>query len=250
MKDIYIGIDLFGEKVFWKDLHANSSVLIAGLSGSGKSFLTKMIMDQFLHHNFKVTVISDKAKVDFKAPDILKIDTLEDQEQLADFIEKTEAFMRSRKILIEDSKHSHGRFLLCPQRILIVVDELWSINKLPKELKKKFEDFLEVVIRQGRYLEVYILFVTQISSVAETAIPIRQCSLILTGKTDTKQLSESLFSSDIAYSSDFLRQGMFVIWDRVSPPKFVRVAQKEVFQFSIYWAWVFKQLKKIWTSFR
>lgn len=248
MKDILLGRDFFGKKVYWKDLHSMNSVLLAGLSGSGKSFLTNFIIEQFLSEAYRVVVISDKAKVDFKNPAVEKIDPLKDSEVLADFIQSTEKLMNMIKNEVENSPYSHSRFLSKKNRLLIVVDELWSINKLEKNLKISFEDLCELIIRQGRYLSIFIIFATQISSVSESAIPIRQCSLIITGKTDTKQLSESLFGTDIAYSSDFLRQGIFLMWDRLSPPKFIR-AGESLSKFSIYRKWISKLLKKIWITF-
>lgn len=249
MKDVLLGKDLFGKKVYWKNLDAMNSLLLTGLSGSGKSYLTDFIIEQFLAHNYRVVVVSDKAKVDFKNPAVNKIDTLKDTELLDDFIQETEDLMLTIKQKVEESPHSHSRFLKRENRLLIVVDELWSVNKLEKSLKKRFEDFCELVIRQGRYLSIYIIFATQISSVSESGIPIRQCSLIITGKTDTRQLSESLFGTDIAYSSDFLRQGVFLMWDRLSAPKFIR-AGNPLSKFSIYRIWILKLLKKIWTIFR
>lgn len=225
-----------------------NSLLLAGLSGSGKSYLTNFIAEQFSAEGYRVVVISDKAKVDFKNPSLEKIDPLKDTEVLTSFIQDTEGLMNRIKSDVEDSPYTHSRFLSGKNRLLVVVDELWSIDKLEKNLKKSFEDLCELIIRQGRYLSIFIIFATQISSVSESNIPIRQCSLIITGKTDTRQLSESLFGTDVAYSSDFLRQGIFLMWDRLSPPRFIR-AGKPLSKFSIYREWTLKLLRKIWTIF-
>ena len=85
MKNIFLGYDLFNQSVYWKDLDIYSSVLIAGLSGSGKSYLSQKIIDVFNRQQFKIYAISDKVYVDFKQDFIQKIDPHADIEKLKFF---------------------------------------------------------------------------------------------------------------------------------------------------------------------
>ena len=256
MKSVFFGYDLFGREAAWTDLQSKNSLLIGGLSGSGKSYLTQKISEQFLDEGFRVIVISDKARVDFKSERMEKIDTIEEMDRLSELIDDVLLKMRETKRLIEDSQFSHALHIQASLKILIIVDELSSIAEIDhvdKNLRRKFEQFCSRITRQGRYLGVFIIYATQIASVSETNLPIRQSSIIITGKTDTKQLSESLFGTDVAYSSDFLGQGIFVMWDRMSAPKFVRIQERKrspYIYFSIYIAWTLKLLRRIWTSFR
>lgn len=242
MKDIFLGYDLFGEKVYWKDLDTYSSVLIAGLSGSGKSFLSQKIIEAFYEYQFKIYAISDKVYVDFKADYIHKIEPHTEKDKLKSFIEDVKGILSTTKAVVEKSSFSHIRYTNKSPRLFILIDELWSLNSLDKALRNDFESLCELIIRQGRYLGIFILFVTQISSVSETAIPIRQCSIILTGRTDTKQLSESLFGSDIGYANHALNQpGCFVFWNRKDKPKIIRISN----ELKGLRRWILKLLNKI-----
>lgn len=100
MNRIYLGVDFFAKKIFWEDLQSNNSVLIGGLSRSGKSYLTSHILDQFAEQKFRVIVVSDKSKVDFKSSEIEKIDPLAEKQGLEEFITEMENswFKRSEKL--------------------------------------------------------------------------------------------------------------------------------------------------------
>lgn len=248
-KSIVLGKDLFQREVLWEQLESNTSVLISGLSGSGKSYLTNELIELFLKDQFDIVVISDKAKVDFKQANIKKINPLADKTQLEELIYDLENRISKLKLQIEQSEKSHAVQIDNPLKTIIIFDELWTINHLDKQLKEKVEFFAEILIRQSRYLGVFIIFVTQISSVSETNIPIRQCSIILTGKTDTKQLSESLFGSDIAYDNPALKTGSFVFWNRLKSPKIIKINKLRVLKKSIYKLWISKLLKLILTIF-
>lgn len=244
MKNIFLGYDLFGESVYWRDLDTFSSLLLAGLSGSGKTYLSNKIMENFHQQQFKIFAISDKVYVDFKNEYINKIDPHSEKEKLKKFIDEIKSILNKTKAEVEKSQFSHINYTNQQPKIFILVDELWSINKLDKTLRTEFEDLCELIIRQGRYLGLFILFISQVSSVAETNIPVRQCSIIITGRTDTKQLSESLFGTEVAYSNPALNKvGSFVFWDRRRNPIIIKVSKsKEVKGFK---KWLFKLLKKI-----
>lgn len=224
MKNIFLGYDLYGDSVYWKDLDIFSSVLISGLSGSGKSFLSHKIIDAFHKRQFKIYAISDKVYVDFKVDYIHKIDPHAETEKLKAFITEISSILAKTKALVEKSAFSHVNQTCKPPKVFILVDELWSLNNLDKALRTDFENCCQLIIRQGRYLGLFVLFINQVSSVSESAIPVRQCSIIITGRTDTKQLSESLFGTDVAYSNPALsQQGSFLFWDRKSKPKVIKI---------------------------
>lgn len=243
MKKVFIGLDFFNRKVFW-NLNSHNSVFVGGLSGSGKSFLINWIINCFLSWNYRVIIISEKARVDFKDSRTTRINMIEESNRIDPLIDEITALMISIKRRVENSPLSFLQTSAENEKILIVIDELWEVNRLEKNLKIKFEHFCESLIRQARYMNtIQIVFASQISRVSETSIPIRQCSLIISGKTDTKELSESLFSSDLAYSSDFLKRGLLLFWDRETKPKFIKIV-KEPKKFSIYFVWILKFLMK------
>jgi len=231
---IYLARDLNNENQYWK-IENKNSIFISGLSGNGKSFFVNNIIEDFRKNEFDIVVISDKAKVDYKQQDIQKINTLEDTELLKEFIERTNSLIKKLKTEVENSKYSHIKHLNEKSNLLIVLDELWSISKLDKDLRKQFTDVIELVIRQGRYIGLYIVLCSQIGKITETEIPIRQASVLIIGKTDTKELSESLMGTDLAYSSP-LKQGMFFYWDRESKPKIIKVVPEKIS--------IFKRIKK------
>lgn len=245
MNKIFLGVDLFKKELCW-DYTRHNSAFIGGLSGSGKSFLISRIIEQFLELDYRIIIISEKARVDFKDPRIERINTLEEIDRIQEVIEDISEIMTSIKRRVENSPHSANEEPLPSEKILLVVDELWATDLLPKELN--FNVFCDNLIRTARYMKsIQVIFASQISRVAESKISLRQSSIIISGKTDTRELSQSLFGTDIAYSSDFLKRGVLLFWDRESNPKILKVV-KRPFRFSIYLRrWILKLLTKIST---
>lgn len=242
MKNIFLGYDLFGESVYWNNLDNFSSVFIGGLSGTGKTYLSHKILQIFYHQQFKTYVISKKVYVDFKQDYINRIQPHTEKDKLTIFISEINTVLEKTKTEVEKSQFSHIKHLKNQPKIFILIDELWSLNDLEKPLKIEFENLCSLIIREGRYLGIYIAFLSQLSAKSETDIPIRQCSIIITGRTDSKQLSESLFSSDFAYSNPALQQqGTFIFWDRLSEPKVIKISE----EIKGLKKWILKLLKKI-----
>lgn len=244
MKNIFLGYDLNKNPIYWGSLDIYSSMLLAGLSGSGKSFITDLIIKDAIKKRFKVFCISEKVYVDFKQSNITRINPLIETAKLNDFITLVENELLILKGKVEASQFSHISKTESESRTLVIVDELWAIAKIEKTLKVRFENLCEKIIRQGRYLGLYILFISQSSSTDESDIPIRQCSIILSGKTPTKQLSESICGSDILYSNPALKnQGVFIFWNRHDKPKIIIVPING--QAKGIKKWIYKLLNKI-----
>ena len=229
---IYIGRNLKNENIYWETINKNF-LYIASLSGGGKSYLANQIINQFIGENFKVYIISDKARVDYKQ-DVIKISPLEEVDKLKDFVNEILELTRKLKTTVENSKFTHIQDTNKGEKIVIVLDELWSAEKLPKELKKEFNDLIEIVIRQGRYLNLILLGISQTFKTTETSIPIKQAAVIIMGKTDTREASLSVMDSDLGYSAP-LRAGQFLYWQRGTKPFIVTIKPEKKSIFRIIW---------------
>ena len=223
---VYLSRDLKDRNVYWETENHNSFSIMA-LSGNGKSFLVNNIISIFKQKKYKIVIISDKAKVDYKDKETTRINPLEDHQELEDFIEETHALFKELKTEVENSEYSHIKHLKKKANLIIILDELWSIQKLEKEIRKKLVDLIELIIRQGRFLDLFLIMASQIGKVSETDIPIRQASIMVLGKTDTRELSESLIGDSSCYDTP-LKQGMFFYWDRQNRPKIIRVVPEKI----------------------
>lgn len=231
MKKAYIGRDLKDENTYWELLNNNSCAL-TGLSGQGKSYLASQLIDQFKEAGYEVIIISSKAKVDFKQS-VQKIRPKEDTEELKLFLERMNNLILTSKTEVESSQFSHISKIR-EQKILIVCDELWETEKLPKEIKKEFLDFLELVVRQLRYLSINCLLLSQTFKVSETSIPFKQVKIIISSKTDTKEASEAIFDSPIAYTAP-LKTGQFIFWNRKEKYKIITLKPEKISLFKKIW---------------
>jgi len=230
---IYIGRNLKNENVYWDTFNRNF-LYIASLSGGGKSYLASEILNQFLDQNYKLYIISDKARVDYKRPEPIKISPHEEIEKLKDFIHEVSELMSSLKTEVENSEFTHINNTGKSLKIAILLDELWSTNNLPKELKTSFNDLIELIIRQGRYLNICLICLSQTFKTTETAIPIKHASVVVLGRTDTKEASLSVMDSDIGYSSP-LKPGQFIYWQRGLKPFVITVRPEKKSLFKVLW---------------
>lgn len=89
---IYIGQNLKDENIYWETFNRNF-LYIASLSGGGKSYLASQVLDQLLLCDFKVYIISDKARVDYKRTEPIKISPHEEIEKLKEFINEISELM-------------------------------------------------------------------------------------------------------------------------------------------------------------
>lgn len=225
---IYLGQDLHKENTYWP-LRNKNSLALTGLSGNGKSYLLGQMIEQFERLGFDITVISDKVLVDFKQPYLKKIDPLNNLEKLEQFVDQTAKEFKLRKELVENSQYTHIQDVdssLKPQ--LLILDETWALAFIDdKEIRKNFFNLIELLIRQGRFLNMFLIVCTQVGKVSETEISLRQCSILITGKTDTAEMSKSLLGNDDAYSVP-LKTGMFIYFDRGSKPKIIKVVPEKI----------------------
>lgn len=234
----YIGRDLKNQNTYW-DLYNNNSCAITGLSGMGKSTLANQIIQQAIKENYRVIIISSKAKVDFKQ-DVQRIRTKEDVEELKSFIKEMNDLISTSKTEVENSQFTHINEIR-EQQILIVCDELWENEKLPKELKKDFLDFLELALRQLRYLSINLLLLSQTFKVSEvSSVPFKMCKIIISSKTDTAEASSVIFDSPIAYTAP-LKTGQFIFWDRKSKYKIITLKPEKKSLFSKLWNYILKK---------
>lgn len=234
MKRVYLAQDLKKQNVFW-DLYNNNSLAITGLSGTGKSYLCNSIIDIFIKNNYEVIIISSKAKVDFKQ-DCKKIRPLEDKEELKAFIDKMNALISKSKTEVENSEFTHINKIR-NQKILVVVDELWETSRLETNLKKEFLEFLELALRQLRYLSINVILLSQSFKVSETSLPFKMVKIIISSKTDTAEASSSIFDSDIAYKAP-LKAGQFIFWDRKSKYKIITLKPEKFSLFKRIWNFI------------
>lgn len=230
---IYIGRNLKNENVYWETLNRNF-LYIASLSGGGKSYLASEILDQFINENYRVYIISDKARVDYKTIEPIKISPHEETEKLKEFIREISELMTNLKLEVEKSRFTHINKTGASIKIAIFLDELWSTDKLPKELRTSFNDLIELIIRQGRYLNICLICLSQTFKTTETSIPIKHASVVVLGRTDTREASLSVMDSDIGYSSP-LKPGQFIYWQRGIKPFVITVKPEKKSLFGIIW---------------
>jgi nucleoside-triphosphatase THEP1 len=236
MKKAYLARDLKDENVYW-DLFNNNSIAITGLSGTGKSYLCNSLINVFKKNKYEVIIISSKAKVDFKQ-DVQKIRTLEDIEELKAFIQRMNALIKTSKEEVENSKFTHINGIR-EQKILIVVDELWETENLPKEIKKEFLDLITLIIRQMRYLSINIILLSQTFKVSETSLPFKQVKIVISSKSDTAEASIATFGTDIAHQCP-LKAGQFIYWDRKNKYKIITLKPEKISLFTKIWKLISK----------
>jgi nucleoside-triphosphatase THEP1 len=234
MKKVYLARDLKNQNTYW-DLYNNNSCAITGLSGMGKSYLASLIINQFIEAGYEVVIISSKAKVDFKQ-DIQKIRPLEDVEELKVFINKMNTLIKSLKTEVENSEFTHINKIR-EQKILIVCDELWETENLPKDTKKDFIDLITLTLRQMRYLSINCLLLSQTFKVSETTLPFKQVKIIISSKTDTAEASQAIFDNPIAYTAP-LKTGQFIFWDRKAKYKIITIKPEKKSLFTKIWNYI------------
>lgn len=230
---IYIGQNLKDENIYWETFNRNF-LYIASLSGGGKSYLASQVLDQLLLCDFKVYIISDKARVDYKRTEPIKISPHEEIEKLKEFINEISELMSVLKHQVEKSEYTHISKTGKSLKIAILLDELWSTDKLPKDVRASFNDLIEIIIRQGRYLDICLICLSQTFKTTETAIPIKHASVVILGRTDTKEASFSVMDSDIGYSSP-LKPGQFIFWQRGLKPFVITVKPEKKSLFKVLW---------------
>lgn len=230
---IYVGRNLKNENVYWDTLNRNF-LYIASLSGGGKSYLASEILNQFLAENYRVYIISDKARVDYKRSEPIKISPHEDAEKLKGFIQEISELMSNLKREVENSNFTHISQTGKSFKIAIFLDELWSTDKLPKDLRASFNDLIELIIRQGRYLNICLICLSQTFKSTESAIPIKHASVVVLGRTDTREASLSVMDSDIGYSSP-LKPGQFIYWLRGKKPIVITVKPEKRSLLKVLW---------------
>lgn len=230
---IYVGRNLKDENIYWDTFNRNF-LYIASLSGGGKSYLASEILNQFLAENYQVYIISDKARVDYKRTEPIKISPHEEMERLKEFIQKTSNLMTNLKIEVENSEFTHISNTGKSLKIAIFLDELWSTDKLPKDLRASFNDLIELIIRQGRYLNICLICLSQTFKSTESAIPIKHASVVVLGRTDTREASLSVMDSDIGYSSP-LKPGQFIYWLRGKKPIVITVKPEKRSLLKVLW---------------
>jgi DNA helicase HerA-like ATPase len=217
---IYIGRNLKNQNIYWNTKNRNF-LYIAALSGGGKSYLANQIIDQFILKKYKVYIISEKARVDYKQ-DVIKVSPLDEHEALRKFISEIQEIINNLKVIVENSKFSHINETNKNVKLVVILDELWSTDKLPKDLKADFNNLIELIIRQGRYLNLLLIGISQTFKANETDIPIKQASVIIIGKTDTKEASLSVLDNTLGYTAP-LRTGQFIYWQRGDHPVIVSI---------------------------
>lgn len=160
-----------------------TSVLIAGNSGSGKSYFLSYLLN-FLHGMNTTSKISDLFVVDPKKDSpsrwckVCGVDCIFPTKEGAtsDFVaDITEALSRFVKIIYErqdilyhepDTKFSH---------ICIVIDELLALTEnIPKKLKDSFFSMISTISLMGRSTKVHLILVSQRFDANTIPVVVRQ----------------------------------------------------------------------------
>lgn len=228
--EIVLGADLLTgslEHLDYKDYE--HSLFLSGLPNSGKSFSANSILGQFLDSGFKVYIVSSKAKVDFKDPRIEKrivpnVEKPEQNQELITFIDEQYEILRKKKTRVENSNFTNLKHIET-EKTVYLFDEMWAFAKLEKQVQQKVLTFVEFLIRESRYLNSILLMSSQSLRSSEIPVPFKMVSVILSGKTDTAESSESVFNSRIAFDTP-LKAGELILKRAGREPKLIRVFSK------------------------
>lgn len=211
----FIGYEVFSRQDVYLNFKETNSAYIAGLSGTGKSYLINLIIKDYLNKKLKVIILSEKAHVDYKN-ETKKIDFTDDKE-LEETIKYLNDEFNSRKKEVESTNLTKTS----KNPILIILDEAWSVKK-----NKPFNELINKIIRMGRFTRINIIIASQSISTSESEFNHRMVGIIIMSRSETMQISESVFGTGIAYTTP-LKRGQFIYWNRKTQPKIIKITDNK-----------------------
>lgn len=156
------------------DLSRTPHILIGGSTGSGKTILVKLAVQQCIAFGMFVFIADLKGGVDFSALSLQnpKIPILTSETEILETLEGIISELNSRKeklrllscANIDEYNSKSGNFLL---RVVFVCDELAELfdktgaNKAQKSLLEQIESKITTIARQGRAFGIHLILATQ-----------------------------------------------------------------------------------------
>lgn len=160
-----------------------TSILIAGNSGSGKSYFLSYLLN-FLHGMNKTSKISDLFVIDPKKDSPARwckerdVDCIFPTEEGAtsDFVANiTEALSRFVKIIYTRQDQLYKNSSLTFSHVCIVIDELLALTEnIPKKLKDSFFSMISTISLMGRSTNVHLILVSQRFDASTIPVVVRQ----------------------------------------------------------------------------
>ena len=168
---------------FWVDFDATTSILIAGNSGSGKSYFLSYLLS-ILHGVSENSKISDLFVIDPKKDSPARwckargVDCIFPTKEGAtsDFVANiTESLSRFVKIIYERQDQLYKNPNLNFSHVCIVIDELLALTEnIPKKLKDAFFSMLSTISLMGRSTKVHLILVSQRFDATVVPVVVRQ----------------------------------------------------------------------------
>lgn len=168
---------------FWVDFDSVTSILIAGNSGSGKSYFLSYLLN-YLHGLSEKSKISDLFVIDPKKDSPARwckargVDCIFPTKEGAtsDFVaDITEALSRFVKIIYERQDTLYQKPDTDFSHICIVIDELLALTEsIPKKLKDAFFSMISTISLMGRSTKVHLILVSQRFDASTIPVVVRQ----------------------------------------------------------------------------
>ena len=160
-----------------------TSILIAGNSGSGKSYFLSYLLN-FLYGVNETSKISDLFVIDPKKDSPARwckargVDCIFPTKKgtTSDFVaDITEALSRFVKIIYERQDQLYDNPLIQFSHICIVIDELLALTEsIPKKLKDSFFSMISTISLMGRSTKVHLILVSQRFDANTVPVVVRQ----------------------------------------------------------------------------
>ncbi len=167
---MYLG-ECLGAHVKW-NLNGYAHLLIGGATGSGKTYLLKLILYQALMHNFQVYVSDFKGGLDYtpklKAHSVFstnETETVQSLETICKELDRRKVLFAQANAKDIDVYNKTQEVKL--QRIIFACDELaemlsaTGLSKEDKEKVRQMEKYISTIARLGRALGIHLVLATQ-----------------------------------------------------------------------------------------
>lgn len=147
-------------------------ILLGGSTGSGKTVLLKVMIQQALEKGAEVTIADFKGGVDFPASWRKHFRLCYDEKTLLDLLDSYIAELGARKALffeagqpnLDEYNHANGthlpRYILACDEIAEVLDKT-GLTKEQKDRIGQIESRLSMIARQGRAFGIHLILATQ-----------------------------------------------------------------------------------------
>lgn len=210
------------------DLAVAPHILIGGATGSGKTFLLKLLLMQALRKDYRVVILDYKGGVDFSAPMwqryacviVTKAEMVKELDRIETELERRKEIFREGGYKDIDEYNAANTVKM--QRIVVACDEISDLldtaglSKEEKELTKTLHARLNTLIRLGRAFGIHEFIATQRPSADVIGGTLKNNAVYkVAGKSDAV-LSQMILDDTVA--SEVVPKdstGVFVNHDRV-----------------------------------